>query len=117
MLDWCIWYTDGSTYSSDDGSPESAPARGVLIILQATPDEGWIPLMEKDNYWFDPRTHEWMCGNDFGLYDFLIEHTSVKFGRSMRTPDWQQLKRRVLKEHPGFPPKSTINYPREGTDA
>jgi len=86
-----------------------------LIIQQQADDAGFYPLMEKDYYWFDPKAQEWMCGNLFGLFDHLIESTSVKFGRSLRTDQWQVIKRRVLAD-PAFPKKSMVNQPRESSD-
>jgi hypothetical protein len=31
---WKIWYTDGSTYSSRDGEPKSAPSTGVQVVAE-----------------------------------------------------------------------------------
>ena len=38
---WRIWYSDGSTFSSADGTWEEAPGRDVQIILFHDPDRGW----------------------------------------------------------------------------
>jgi hypothetical protein len=37
---WRIYYSDGSTYSSKEGSPESAPPFGVMTIVQEDTNVG-----------------------------------------------------------------------------
>jgi hypothetical protein len=38
MMDWCIYYDDGRTFSSVDGRFEDAPADGVICIVRKDGD-------------------------------------------------------------------------------
>jgi len=60
-MDWKIYYEDGSTFSSDDGGLEAAPAFGVQCVV-CTPDL-------------------WGCGDIVGLVQYLAKGWGVvKFG-------------------------------------
>lgn len=93
---WKIYYADGSTFSSEDGSIEDAPARGVQVIIQ--PDKGvvWATQTGQDYYiWRDGR---WWACDIFGLFDFLIEGGQVKFGRTITTDEFNEIFQRALGE-------------------
>ena len=36
-LRWIVYYQDGSTFSSEDGSPEKAPRDYVQVVMQDEP--------------------------------------------------------------------------------
>lgn len=114
MLDWRIYYGDGSMFDSTMGSPAEAPPLDVQVINERTEKEGVVRLSAKDYYWHDARLGQWCAGDQFGLFDWLLTGGGgVKFGRSMRTPDFDALFRRAVAD-PDFPRKAMRNYAREG---
>ncbi len=112
-MDWKIYYGDGSTFSSDQGSPQDAPSWNIEIILEATHKEGVIRLSGKDYYWFDPDLDQWSAGDFMGMMDYVLRDSTVKVARSMKTCDFEQLFMRAVAD-PDFPTKSLRNYQREG---
>ena len=68
MLQWRIYYDDGSTYSNEDGELVAAPSFGVQAIV------------------CDPDV--WHSGDFVGLIDFLIRKGIVKFGRLASNEDY-----------------------------
>lgn len=62
MLEWCLVYEGGKTYSNEDGSPFDAPGSGVQAVIFADPDIGHGITHGCDCYWYDKGT--W-----FGLMD------------------------------------------------
>jgi hypothetical protein len=74
-MDWLIIYSDGSTYSDQDGPPESAPARGVVVIVQDDPNVtvnvGRIMRFERDFYWY---AGQWFGGDFEGMRDHVIDN-------------------------------------------
>lgn len=88
-LSWCIYYPDGKTFSSDDGAPQDAPARGVQVIVQEDYDVGFH-LQTGDDYYL--WNGEKFVGVDiFGLFDFLIETGLVKFGRMITNAEYREI--------------------------
>lgn len=112
-MDWKIYYGDGSTFSSDQGTPLDAPAWNIQIILEATHKEGVVRLSGKDYYWFDQDLGQWCAGDFMGVIDYMLRCSSVKVARSMRTCDFDALFQ-VCVDDPDFLKKSMRNYPREG---
>ncbi len=50
MIDWIIYYADGSSFTSADGRPEDAPRQGVQVIAQANPEVGRRLYWDQDTY-------------------------------------------------------------------
>ena len=112
-MQWKIYFGDGSTFSSDQGSPSDAPTHNIQIILEATEKEGVIRLAGKEYYWHDDDLGQWCAGDYSGMMDYVLRCTTVKVARSMRTCDFDALFQ-VCVDDPDFKPKSMRNYPREG---
>jgi hypothetical protein len=95
-MDWRIYYGDGTTFSSEDGSASSAPPLNVQAIAQALPDDptvGRKTVSQYDFYWFDGQ---WFGGDLFGLFDYLMRSGAVKFGRAVPRLEFERhLKRAV----------------------
>lgn len=80
MVDWRIYYHDGSTFDSDDGVPDAAPAYGVIFVLQKVPwgrstrNEiiGWI-----DFYYF-VTGDRWYGSDHYGLRERLRDRDSLE---------------------------------------
>jgi hypothetical protein len=91
-LDWRIWYGDGTTFDSLDGSPKEAPARGVVCIAVADPDLYGNGSYVHHLYDFYVLEKERWKGVDlFGLYDFLLDSGLVKFGRMIPSGTYRQI--------------------------
>ena len=102
---WKIYYADRLTFSSDDGSIEDAPARGVQAIIQDDASVVWTTETGGDYYvWRDDR---WWSVDIFGLFDFLIESGLVKFGRTITTIEFNEIFQWALSEASkgGFKPR------------
>ncbi len=87
---WCIWYQDGTTFSSDDGEPQDVPGSGIVVIAQdggnhdtpyATAGEQWRTVFGYDWYIFDKN--RWFSTNMVGLVQYVTEPGCkiVKVGR------------------------------------
>ncbi len=87
---WCIWYTDGATFSSDDGDPQDAPGAGVVVIAQdggnhddpyVKSGQGFGVVEGRDWYLYD-RGH-WFSSDMAGLVQYVAEpgYKIVKAGR------------------------------------
>ena len=79
MTDWVVFYGDGETFSSDDGTPDEAPSLDIQVIAQADETVGSKLLIHKEYYWYEGN--RWYGGELFGLYDYLVRSRRAKFGR------------------------------------
>ena len=50
-MDWKIYYTDGETFSSEDGTWEDAPADGIVAVVVADEDYGRYVLNGLNYYY------------------------------------------------------------------
>ena len=108
IVDWRIYYDDGSTF---DGAPESAPALGVLAVVQPDPDHGRVVLSRWDYYCF--HGGEWYGHDSFGLFDCLTRPgwKRVLFGRTVPSAWFREVLKRAETDL-DFPPRSAVT-PRE----
>ncbi len=112
MIEWVIFYSDGSTFSSEDGSPDDAPALDIQVIAQKDETVGRKLLIHKDYYWYmDGR---WYGGELFGLYDYLVRSGRAKFGRYVSDGTYNDAVRAAMAD-PRLPIKSAI-HPTEKND-
>jgi hypothetical protein len=82
-LNWKIWYAGGSVYTDEDGPPESAPGRGVLVIVQQDANHGRRRVSSTDFYvWREGR---WDGCDLAGLLDHLIERGFLVEGEVIDT--------------------------------
>jgi len=86
---WRIVYTDGATFSDEDGAPAAAPGGGVLAIAQQHSEVGALIHHGCDFYvWDRLQLGGWAGMDTFGFADYIIraEHpVVVKLGRAMDT--------------------------------
>jgi hypothetical protein len=86
MAEWVVWYSDRSSFSSEDGEPWDAPRTGVQCIQVAHSSCGSYTLAEQDFYcWhLDPEKDTWVPHDTQGMYQYLqdknIKHHTVLFG-------------------------------------
>lgn len=104
---WAIYYDDGSTYSSDEGPPESAPCDGVIIVAQRDADVGREILHIKDFYYWE-RDRWWGC-DPYGRDDYLRRPGWKKIlaGRNTEYSNYSALYDRACKD-PRLPTKSGL---------
>jgi hypothetical protein len=107
MLQWRIYYGDGSTFSSEDGEPQNAPCRNVICIVEANDDLGRYIVHRRDYYWW---SEAWYGGDIFGLFDYLSDagYKVVKFGRTLPNAAYRAIYHEAVHD-PDFPRKSAWN--------
>lgn len=107
MIDWRIYYGDGSTVTSADCAPEDVPKRNVQCIVRPDEDAGRLVERENDNYVWDYSRNNWKGVDQFGLYDYLIEPgvKIVLFGRTISEAEYSAILERATSD-PDLPPKS-----------
>ena len=83
MIDWKIYYGDGSTYSNEDGSPESAPTGNVIAVAFYDEDNRRKICHQADYY--VRRDGRWFSADASGFWQHMMEPGAkvVKFGREI----------------------------------
>ena len=109
-MNWKVYYSDGSTFSNQDGTPWIVPALGVQVIIQADIDHGWETQAHDDYYVWDDRGDgpKWWGVDDFGMWEYLfIEpgHKRVLSGRRMSRERFSEIFKRAMND-PDFPKKT-----------
>lgn len=108
MIDWRIYYADGSTFDSARGGPEDAPARGVLIIVQRDRVHNVQRLMEGALYYYrdDGQDARWYAATEYGaLRQFILYPRQCRRlldGETVSNPVWADIYRRATTD-PDFP--------------
>jgi len=92
-VDWRIYYGDGSTFSSEDGAPDDAPALDIQAIAVAQEYERGYVVKGFDYYWYEDG--EWYGGEIFGLFDYLIRSGKAKFARTIPTETFRKVIKRA----------------------
>jgi hypothetical protein len=116
MPAWRIYYDDGSTFDSDRGTWEAAPAQGVICVVTRDPTGQWGRHVFSG--W---SAREGQPGN----HDFFVKHrdndepfstadlgpflakpgnseASVKYGRMTGQANWEAIMNRAAAD-PDFP--------------
>ncbi len=99
ILRFCIYYSDGSTYSGD---PFLAPQTGVQVVVTEDPKakDGFVTKSMRDAFFWDGE--RWRSCDEPGMWDYLLEFEGPKavlFGRWMkRDEDFYAIKSRARKE-------------------
>jgi hypothetical protein len=81
MIDWRIYYGDGSAFSSEEGRPEDAPRVNVMCIAWYNEDNRRRLAHAADYYFYEEG--RWGACDSFGLFEYLIrsKFPVVLFGR------------------------------------
>jgi hypothetical protein len=97
MMNWRVYYGDGSTFSDADGSPFAAPRSNVQVIIERDARVGWRWISGYDYFVLDPERGGWRETNEFGLFDYLQRagQPLVLFGRWLTDEEWHRLFTRV----------------------
>lgn len=96
---WRIYYSDGSVFTDQDGTPFDAPRQDVQIIVQAK-DGGHELVWGRDHFYYEPRSGGWCSSDLFGAMDHLIrsERQCLLFGRWLDDDTFRALHKRVRDE-------------------
>lgn len=101
---WKIFYDDGSTFSSEEGSPESAPAYGFICAIGYDETGARYIMHGWDHYHYDIDSQQWWGMDIFGLMDRLTRNKvhAYKQGRTVTKTIYSEL---MSKAHhdPDFP--------------
>ena len=102
-LMWRIWYSDGSTFSSEDGTWEEAPGRDVQIILFWDPDRGWTlrhGANTRKGDFFRMDADGTIVGMDLtGVIDHVVHELGIiKEGRMLSANEWAEVLRTATLE-------------------
>lgn len=106
-MKWRIYYTDGSTFSDEDGTPSQAPGQGALVITMANLATGRDILHLADYYVH--KGGRWYGVDLFGLLDHVLnlfdEIDGVIAGRTVSDQAFRAAYEHA-KHDPAFPVKS-----------
>lgn len=88
MLDYRIYYADGTFY---DGDPFNAPIFGVLVIVEKDKEQGRRLILGGDYYGWDGK--RWFPYDFPGLFDYLQTNGAkrVLIGRLVSNEDFQKI--------------------------
>lgn len=73
-IKWRVYYSDSSTFDSEQGEPKDAPGMGVIVIVQrdADPRVGSYLAHRGDYYfWMDER---WFACDREGVWQYLYNN-------------------------------------------
>ncbi len=115
MLNWRIYYDDGTLFDNTDGEPWEAPGRGIICVVQIDPK----PMMYSVNtqvmqghpfYWYHKGWGYWMHSDRDGMLDQLTADRdnnicAVKMGRWADFHKFREIYDRAQND-PDFPKKS-----------
>ncbi len=108
MIDWRIYYSDESTFDSSQGSPQDAPAYGVICIIYSNELVGRIIMHRWDWYYWVPDEGQWWGSDLFGVLDRLLHRLptiALCQGRNVSNKTYSKIMGMADKDK-DFPPKS-----------
>jgi hypothetical protein len=104
-IEWRIYYSDGSTFDSSQGSPDDAPAWDIQVIAERDGQVGRRLLSKADYYFYLDGC--WIGVDDIGLVDYLANvFRVIKVGRQLPArKDFREILEKAQVD-PDLPPKS-----------
>ena len=101
---WRIYYDDGSTFDSTQGSPEDAPAWGFIAAVGYDEAGDRYIMHGWDHYCYDKEAKQWWGMDWVGLIDRLTLNRiyAYKVGRTVTKSKWQEILTAISKD-PDFP--------------
>jgi len=104
VVEWRIYYDDGSSFDSTMGDPADAPSVGFICAL-GYDDAGKRYIMHGwDHYCWDIETRQWWGMDLMGVFDRLRRNLvyAYKEGRTVSRKQWQELMMQANSD-PDFP--------------
>lgn len=101
---WKIFYSDGATFSSTEGSPEEAPSMGVICAVGYDESGDRYIMHGWDHYCWDVDSSQWWGMDMVGLFDRLTQNKvcAYKMGRTVIKKEFQALMQEAHTD-PEFP--------------
>lgn len=101
-MNWIIYYGDGSTFSSNDGTWLRAPVDNIQVIVQTNPEGGLMTCAGSDYYFMTMRDGDehprWYGGDIIGLLEYLRTTGRVKFGLHISNGQYKKILERAKKD-------------------
>lgn len=90
---WRIYYADGSTFDSNQGSPEDASPLGFICAVGYDESGARYIMHGWDHYCYDKETSQWWGMDLCGLFDRLTRNKvyAYKQGRTVTKADFQKI--------------------------
>lgn len=102
MINWRLYYGDGTTYDENDGPAEEAPAWGVVSVVTRNPyDHREVISVQGTGFdYFVYDGKEWWGVDFVGLIDRLADRSAkvVCFGRTIDTHTYQEIIARSVED-------------------
>lgn len=91
MIDWKIYYADGSTFTNEGGPPEMAPSGGVICIAYYD-DDGRRHICHAADYYVW-NWGRWVNADSSGFWQYMLEPglKIVKFGRLVNEVTYREI--------------------------
>ncbi len=105
MIQWRIYYSDGSTFDSSQGIPDDAPAFGVAVIVQLADNGRLRDSVHSGDYYVYTESGFWVGADLSGLLDRLanrIPFSGFLVGRWDPQDEYFAILRKAEKD-PDFP--------------
>lgn len=100
MLDWRIYYGDGSTFDSSMGEPRDVPALKGICILQRSEDGRGVTCICESHFYIHDGV-AWVPIDKTGVWDRLISHdmpNTLIVGRMLRNEQYAAIVQRARKD-------------------
>jgi len=110
MIEWIVWYADGTSFTSEDGEPHEAPRWGAVVVGQLSKDHGRILWSNKDYFFWEDG--EWLEADYLGLIDYLTrpgKEKVVLIGRLVKMKQFHELYNSAVND-PRLPPKTSYDW-------
>lgn len=106
MIEWQIYYSDGSTFSNEDGTPLEAPVLGVICAISPStsdPDrsEPSHLTIQWDRFYWHPIYREWWGGHSDVADQRLANGDpieAIKFGVNIDSPTYREIEEQANKD-------------------
>lgn len=97
---WKIYYDNGDTFTSEQGTPWDAPRTGVIAIVHTNAQVGWEIVHAYDYFYYEEKVGGWRASDQFGMYDHLIrcKNPLILFGRMTDDESYHFLLKRIREE-------------------
>ena len=101
---WKIYYSDGSTFSFKQGTPEQAPSEGFVCAVGYDETGSRYIMHGWDFYCYDLESRQWWGCDRYGLHDRLRRNVmyAYKEGRTVTNAVYQELMERAHSD-PEYP--------------
>lgn len=97
-MKWCIYYSDGSIFTHEDGGPEDAPSIDVQYIAQEDKNVGFVSFCGRDYYHWDEG--RWWRADQIGFLLYMMKPgwKKVLFGEMISEERFTEISRRVSED-------------------